>query len=158
MMLRIIITNLWLVIKTSVERQVELQLRDHDVRFTSGRRAVVAELARAEGPLAAAELHEALHRKVPLSSIYRSLSVLEHADVVTPHLGAKGLTRFELSEWLTGHHHHLVCIDCGSVSDVELSEQREASVLSLVSEISESASFRPIDHALEIEGRCARCA
>lgn len=144
--------------KSTLERQVELRLRDHDVRFTSGRRAVVDALARAPGPMSAAELAEDLSPEVPLSSIYRTLAVLEDSGVVTHHLGAKGLTRFELAEWLTGHHHHLVCIDCGSVSDVDVPTAKEKSVRNLVSQIAALASFEATDHALEIEGRCSRCA
>jgi Fur family ferric uptake transcriptional regulator len=86
------------------------------------------------------------------------LAVLEGAGVVAHHLGAKGLTRFELAEWLAGHHHHLVCIDCGSVSDVDIPGEHEDDVRALVAEIAALASFSPIDHALEIEGRCSRCA
>jgi Fe2+ or Zn2+ uptake regulation protein len=95
---------------------------------------------------------------VPLSTIYRTLAVLEEAGVVTHHLGAKGLTRFELAEWLTGHHHHLVCVDCGSVADIDIPRRQEESVRALVEKIAALASFSPTDHALEIEGRCARCA
>lgn len=141
-----------------MDRQIELRLLDHDIRYTKGRKAVVEALARATGPMSAAELGEALRSRVPLSSIYRTLSVLEEAGVVTHHLGAKGLTRFELAEWLTGHHHHLVCIDCGSVADIDIPATQEASVRSLVSEIAALGAFEAVDHALEIEGRCARCA
>ncbi|HEX6298985.1 MAG TPA: Fur family transcriptional regulator [Acidimicrobiia bacterium] len=144
--------------KSSLDRQIELRLREHDVRFTTGRRAVVDALTTASGPMSAAELSNELAPDVPLSSIYRTLTTLEEAGVVTHHLGAKGLTRFELAEWLTGHHHHLVCIGCGSVSDVDITPAREESVRSLVSEIAAVASFEPTDHALEIEGRCAQCA
>jgi Fe2+ or Zn2+ uptake regulation protein len=146
------------VIKSTLDRQIELRLREHDVRFTMGRRAVVGALAGAPGPMSAAELSNELAPDVPLSSIYRTLTVLEEAGVVTHHLGAKGLTRFELAEWLTGHHHHLVCIACGSVSDVDITPAKEESVRGLVSEIAAVASFEPTDHALEIEGRCAKCA
>lgn len=144
--------------KSTLDRQIELRLRDQDVRFTKGRRAVVAALAGASGPMSAAELSQELAPDVPLSSIYRTLTVLDEAGVVTHHLGAKGLTRFELAEWLTGHHHHLVCVDCGSVSDVDIPDAKEKSVRSLVSEIAALASFQATDHALEIEGRCSRCA
>lgn len=144
--------------KSNSDRQIELRLRENDVRFTTGRRAVVHALATASGPMSAAELSHELAPDVPLSSIYRTLTVLEEAGVVTHHLGAKGLTRFELAEWLTGHHHHLVCIDCGSVSDVDITPAKEESVRSLVSEIAAVAAFEATDHALEIEGRCARCA
>lgn len=135
-----------------------MRLREHDIRFTTGRRAIVEALAGAPGPMSAGELSEALAPNAPLSSIYRTLTVLEEAGVVTHHLGAKGLTRFELAEWLTGHHHHLVCIDCGSVSDVDIPAAKEERVRDLVSEIAAVAAFDAIDHALEIEGRCSQCA
>jgi Fe2+ or Zn2+ uptake regulation protein len=144
--------------KSTLDRQVELRLLDHEIRYTRGRRAVVETLARAAGPMSAAELNAELSPAVPLSSIYRTLSMLGDAGVVVHHLGAKGMTRFELAEWLTGHHHHLVCIDCGSVADIDIPPSKEESVRSLVSEIAATASFDATDHALEIEGRCARCA
>lgn len=144
--------------KSNLDRQVEVQLLDHDVRYTKGRQAVVEALARAAGPMSAAELTQVVGDKVPLSSLYRTLAVLEDADVVAHHLGAKGLTRYELAEWLTGHHHHLVCVECGQVSDIEIPEPQEESVRDLVAQIASLASFKPSDHALEIEGRCVRCA
>ncbi|NNC75980.1 MAG: transcriptional repressor, partial [Acidimicrobiia bacterium] len=94
---------------------------------------------------------------LPLSSIYRSLSVLEDAGVLSPHHGTRGLTRYELAEWLRGHHHHLVCVGCGAVEDVSVTDRHEAQVHQIVEEISAAASFVPIGHALEIEGRCVQC-
>lgn len=143
---------------TSLDREVENRLVDHDIRYTRGRRTVVSILATSDGPLSASELHERTDGSLPLSSIYRSLTVLEEAGVLAPHHGAKGLTRYELAEWLKGHHHHLVCIECGSVEDVEVSEGHESKVDQVVNDISSAASFIPFNHALEIEGRCARCA
>ena len=144
--------------KSQLDREIEMRLFEHQARYTSGRRAVVDTLARASGPMSAAELSEELSPDVPLSSIYRTLTVLEEAGVVAHHLGAKGLTRFELAEWLTGHHHHLVCLDCGSVADIDIPQAKENSVRTLVAEIAAIASFDATDHALEIEGRCSRCA
>ncbi len=143
--------------KSALDRQIELRLLENDVRFTKGRKAVVEGLSSAPGPLSAAELAETLDERVPLSSLYRSLAVLEEAGVVAHHLGAKGLTRYELAEWLAGHHHHLVCVDCGSVSDVQIPPSQEDRVRDLVAQIAALASFSPTDHALEIEGRCSRC-
>jgi len=144
--------------KSTLDRQVEVHLLDHEVRYTQGRRSVVNALARAAGPMSAAELSEVVGESVPLSSLYRTLSVLEEAGVVAHHLGAKGLTRYELAEWLTGHHHHLVCVECGQVADIEIPSSHEEIVRDLVARIASLASFQPSDHALEIEGRCAECA
>lgn len=141
----------------TMERQVESRLADRGVRFTGGRRRVVAVLAAADGPLSAAELHDVLDREVPLSTVYRTLSVLEEAGVTSPHLGAKGLTRYELAEWLSGHHHHLVCLACGAVDDVHLAPQTESELERLVGS-AVSGDFVAQHHTLEIEGRCGRCA
>jgi Fe2+ or Zn2+ uptake regulation protein len=146
------------IAKSKLDTQVEVRLLEHDVRYTRGRKAVVDALARAAGPMSAAELTGVVGDTVPLSSLYRTLSVLEEANVVAHHLGAKGLTRYELAEWLTGHHHHLVCVECGQVSDIEIPSSHEKSVRDLVSQIASLASFQPSDHALEIEGRCVKCS
>lgn len=142
----------------ALDREVEKRLGEHEVRYTRGRRAVISALTRADGPLSASELHDHVGRSLPISSIYRSLSVLQDAGVLAPHHGAKGITRYELAEWLRGHHHHLVCLECGAVEDVMVTEQHERKVEEVVTEISSRASFVPFSHALEIEGRCSRCA
>jgi Fur family ferric uptake transcriptional regulator len=141
-----------------LDREVEKRLGDHDVRYTRGRRTVVSTLAGAGGPLSASELHDRTEGSLPLSSIYRSLTVLEDAGVLAPHHGAKGITRYELAEWLRGHHHHLVCLECGAVEDVMVTDRDETRVGDAVTEISARASFTPFKHALEIEGHCSRCA
>jgi Fur family transcriptional regulator, ferric uptake regulator len=143
---------------STLDRQVEARLRERDIRYTKGRRIVVAALNEADGPRSAADLASSLGATVPLSSIYRTLAVLEDADVVTPHFATKGIARYELAEWLTGHHHHLVCVDCGAVEDVEVPVDSEAMVRSVVADISTLARFTPMNHALEIEGRCKDCA
>ena len=141
-----------------LNREVEKRLSDHDVRYTARRRQVVTTLAGTDGPKSAAELYAMIGAEVPLSSLYRSLAVLKEAGVLAPHFGAKGLTRYELAEWLQGHHHHLICVDCGAVEDIAIPYPYEAQVQDLVEGISSIVSFTPRSHALEIEGQCARCA
>lgn len=142
---------------TSLDREVEGRLRSHEIRYTRGRREVVTTLAGSDGPMSAAELNRRLRSTVPLSSLYRSLSVLEEAGVLVHHFSAGGVTRYELAEWLQGHHHHLICVSCGKVEDLQLPASFEEQVQQLVDKIGVSASFTPSDHALEIEGRCLEC-
>jgi Fe2+ or Zn2+ uptake regulation protein len=142
---------------SSVGDQVRRRLDERGARYTPHRRAVVAALSDADGPRSASELFTDLDEAVPLSSLYRSLAVMEGAGVLTPHLGAREVIRYELSEWLSGHHHHLVCMDCGSVEDVDVPAPVESEVRTLVAGIA-GKSFTPLGHTLEIEGRCARCA
>lgn len=141
----------------AVESRVRDRLVSSGVRFTRGRRAVLHGLSRASGPRSAAELHGDMRRRVPLSSLYRSLAVLEEAGVLVAHTGSRGVTRFELAEWLAGHHHHLVCRDCGMVSDIHLDPEKEAGLQRLAAEAADNAGFAASAHSLEIEGRCTRC-
>ncbi len=139
-------------------RQVERRLAETDVRYTKGRRVVIRALADADGPRSAAELSRVIGESVPLSSLYRTLAVLEEAGVLAPHFSSPGLTRYELAEWLTGHHHHLVCIYCGTVQDIEVTEDIERRLRQIITDVTAAASFAELNHALEIEGHCAACA
>lgn len=146
------------MVETAIERQVERRLAESDVRFTRGRRAVIQALVDTDGPKSAAELSVLIGAEVPVSSLYRTLAVLEETGVLAPHYSSPGLTRFELAEWLLGHHHHLVCIDCGQVEDLAVDEATEQQIQALVSTVAKSVSFSETNHALEIEGHCAKCA
>lgn len=140
----------------TLDRQVESRLREQNVRYTRGRRAVIDALVTSDGPKSAAELDDLLSG-LPLSSLYRTLGVLEDAGVVAPHHGTRGVTRYEIADWLRGHHHHVVCVDCGAVEDIEIPAEDESLLDGLIRGVSRSVSFHPIDHSLEIVGRCSNC-
>jgi Fe2+ or Zn2+ uptake regulation protein len=143
---------------TGIDGQITARLDIDDIRYTKGRRAVARTLAEAGGPMSASEISNWLGPAVPVSSIYRTLAIFTDTGVITPHLSTKGLARYELSEWLTGHHHHLVCTECGAVEDVVVSSDDEQTVEAVVSSIASATAFTPTNHALEIEGTCERCA
>lgn len=137
--------------------RVRGHLADSGIRFTRGRRLVVEALEQAPGPRSAAELHDRLGGAVPLSSLYRSLGVLEDAGVLERIHDPNGLARYELAEWLSGHHHHLVCVECGTARDIELGEGLERSVARLARTLAGELDFRVSGHRLELEGMCETC-
>lgn len=134
---------------------VRRYLAERDIRYTNGRRSVITTLVRIGGPESAAELHQRMD--VPLSSLYRSLTVLDEAGVLQRHHDADGLARFELAEWLSGHHHHLVCVNCGVVEDFQLQESDERMLDRLASGVATSAGYELTGHNLEVEGVCGSC-
>lgn len=101
-----------------VERVLDL-LRADGGRITTGRRAVVRALMTAPDHHVTAdrvaETVQAQHPDVHLSSIYRTLDALERLDVVARvNLGPGGAVYH-----LVDHeHHHLVCVECGSVTEI----------------------------------------
>ena len=145
------------VTSAQVDQQIGERLAAHDVRYTAGRRKVAAALLQAGGPRSASELHAELGDAVPVSSLYRSLAVMTEAGILARHPGRDGDARYELAEWLTGHHHHLVCVACGAVDDVELSPALETQLEQLVGQVAATGAFQVTGHALEIDGRCPTC-
>jgi Fe2+ or Zn2+ uptake regulation protein len=141
--------------------ETTLRVQDHlvgrGVRYTAARRLVVLALGEATGPRSAADLHDDLGREVPLSSLYRTLAVLEDAGVLVKEHDTGGIARYELAEWLTGHHHHLVCIACGLVVDVDIPAPLEERLGGIVEEIAGRAGFQATGHRIDIEGRCPSC-
>ena len=141
-----------------LDDRVALRLNDSGVRYTGGRRKVVRSLAGVEGPLSAAELAGRLDESVPLSSLYRSLTVLAEAGVLDRNHDSDGVARFELAEWLAGHHHHLVCLECGAVEDVDLDDADEEALSTIVTRVAASKRFTDVGHRIDIEGRCSKCS
>ncbi|MEX0698630.1 MAG: Fur family transcriptional regulator [Acidimicrobiia bacterium] len=141
----------------NIDETVRRHLADRDVRYTMGRKAVVRALHRSTGPQSAADIHARVKPPVPLSSLYRSLVILEGAGVVAAHHSQGPVARFELAEWLTGHHHHVVCVSCGRVDDVSLDPTAEKALDELVGKVALATGFTVAEHALEIEGTCPVC-
>jgi Fur family transcriptional regulator, ferric uptake regulator len=134
----------------------ERRLRRVDQRYTSGRRAIVELLVSARHPVSISEIAELLP-ELPRSSAYRHLTDLQAAGMVRRVAASDEFTRFELAEDLTEHHHHLLCVNCGKVTDVTLPAGFEQQVAGAVSDLAAAEGFQPQSHRLDILGLCANC-
>lgn len=137
--------------------QVKGRLARHGLRYTLQRRAVVTSFQTSTGPIGVAQLQLESRRPVPISTIYRTLALLEQCNIVRRHHGVDGSARYELSEWLTEHHHHVVCVACGTVRDVSIDQRAEENLHSIAEGLGSQAGFRVLDHVLEVEGVCPEC-
>ncbi len=126
-------------------------------RYTAGRRRLVDVLGGAGRPLSLPEVLAA-DEQLSQSSAYRNLDVLERSGVIRRLATGGEYAYFELSEPLLGHHHHLICVDCGSVTDVELDDHVERAVDDALHEVAAKARFQPLRHSLDLHGHCAACA
>ncbi len=132
------------------------RLRAVGQRYTSGRQAVVDVLAGARAPLTIPEVVDG-GRRIPQSSAYRSLAVLEQAGVVRRILTSGDFARYELAEDLTEHHHHLICSACGGVEDVPASPELEKSLRAAVRDVEGATGFTAAHHRLDLVGTCTAC-
>lgn len=139
-----------------LHNEIAERLRRAGQRYTSQRRRLVEILA-LSGPLTIPEILRR-HKGLPQSSIYRNLAELEYVRVVRRVVTNEEFGRYELTEDLTGHHHHLVCSSCGKTTDITLGTRLEAALDHALDEVARDASFADVDHRLDLIGICASCA
>lgn len=136
---------------------VLLRLAGLDQRYTGGRRTLIDVLVATDRPLTVPEILLAAPG-LPQSSLYRSLLVLAEAGVVHRVVGTDDQGRFELTEELSGqHHHHLVCERCGIVADVAASPRLERALAEAARVASEACGFMARNHRLDLLGYCSAC-
>jgi len=78
------------------------------------------------------------------------MKLLQDLDVVCRVPLEDGTVRYQLATG--GHHHHLVCRDCGTVTefaDIDIDRRIEAQA--------ESTGFELAGHSVELYGVCASC-
>ena len=89
-------------------------------RDTRQRRAVLAALGQTGSFRSAQAIHASIRQtgeKIGLATVYRALKMLSDAgevDVVRDDAGEQLYRRCG-----TSHHHHLVCVSCGTAVEVE---------------------------------------
>jgi len=130
------------------------RLRRRSRKVTGPRRAILEILRGHPHPLSIKELFAGLGKKdCDLATIYRSMHLLEEMGIVKRFDFGDGGARFELlDEGDDGHHHHLVCIECSRVVEIE-----ECFPTELEQRIARANGFKRVTHRLELFGVCPRC-
>ncbi len=129
-------------------------LRRRGYRLTTQRRAVLDVIARSRDHLTPGEIHQQVVRRHPgvgLVSVYRTLALLADMGLICEvHVG--GNCRSYLLRRPLGHHHHLVCSDCGRVVDFS-----DCDLGQLEKRLAEDTGYEIEGHLLEFAGRCPDC-
>ena len=135
------------------ERKVVATLRQYGYRLTPQRRAVIQAIASNQEHLTPTVIYEQVHQHHPnigFVTIYRTLEMLAELKLICE-LHAGGSCRsYTISA--PGHHHHLVCSNCGKVIDFvgcELEKVQRG--------LSKQTGFRIDGHLLEFIGLCRAC-
>jgi Fe2+ or Zn2+ uptake regulation protein len=136
---------------------VEERLRASGIRTTRARRLVIEKLVGVNGPRTAEEISKLLKTSVPLSSLYRTLSVLSSAGILERFHDGAGVARYELAESLTGHHHHITCVNCGTTQDIDFTGDAEQAVGRIAADAGRRTGFDVTNHRLDLEGLCPSC-
>lgn len=136
---------------TSVE-QYKQELRDADLRATSGRLAVLGALE--QTPHSTAEkVYELISQALPATSpqaVYLVLNDLTRAGLIRRFEPAGSAARYERR--IGDNHHHLVCESCGAVHDVDCAIGSAPCLTP-----SDDAGFRVREAEVTYWGVCADC-
>jgi hypothetical protein len=125
-------------------------------RYTTKRKEIVDAIAQFSQPVGIADLLNSVE-DLPQSSLYRNLTVLQDAGVVTRVMSSQDGGLYELAEHLTWHHHHLVCSACGAVRDVVVPDALERDLDVALAKLAKREGFALDHHRLDLVGRCASC-
>ncbi|MEW6189687.1 MAG: Fur family transcriptional regulator [Actinomycetota bacterium] len=134
------------------------KLKSKGFKLTPQRVRILKAIGLAEGHLDAEEIYHLVNRECPpvgLATVYRTLDLLKKLGVVNGLGFGEGHQHYEISP---EHHHHLVCLKCGSIEefDEQVVAKLEA-VDKLEKELSGKLGFKIIDHQLEFYGYCSKC-
>src|SRR5262245_44780513 len=138
----------------SFRTRAEVALRAEGYRMTKQRDTLLDAIEHAEGHLDADELFRLARRRDPrisLSTVYRTLRLLERHDLVDAPRLAQGHHHYERKA-AGPRHYHLVCVDCGGVQEVSgglLDGLRDA--------LQQERGFRVTGVLLDVRGHCGRC-
>lgn len=140
---------------THLQDTILHQLREKGARITKNRIAVLNILTTIGRPLSVEELLALLKKNgasVNQTTIYREMDFLQKHGVIREIQLGNDRKRFELA--LGKHHHHIRCLDCGKIVDVNIPRELEHAS----KYIQQKTKFEVLDHSLEFIGRCSDCS
>lgn len=123
-------------------------------RPTRQQAAVAAALEDVQDFSSAQELHARLRDagdSVGLATVYRTLTGMAEAGEVDVLRTDEGEAVYRMCS--TGHHHHLVCRECGRAVEIE-----GPAVERWTDQVAAEHGFSDVSHTLEIFGTCVDCA
>jgi Fur family ferric uptake transcriptional regulator len=135
------------------EDSILQQLSQAGYRITRPRRAVVGALLQDEGHHSPAEVHERAQARCPtvgLVTVYRTLELLADLGFARRIHTDDGCHGYASASH--GHHHHLVCRQCGSAVEFE-----GCDLSTLFEQIGRTTGYCVDEHLLELVGLCPSC-
>lgn len=135
-------------------RNIAAELTKQGYRLTPQRLMILSAIEESDSHISAEEIHARIVARYPnvnVSTVYRTLELLKRLSLVTETDLGEGRVRYHPAE--KGHHHHLVCQECGAIVDLD-----ESLLTPLKSALLREYQFSADLKHLAILGRCLNCA
>ena len=118
-------------------------------RVTRPRRALLGAVQRLGDHFTAEQLIAAAPG-VGRATVFRTLRLLQQIGTLCQVVLDDGTVEYRLTSG--GHHHHIVCSQCGAVNDFASCDIQDQ-----LDDLARSTGYEIDWHRLEVYGRCARC-
>jgi Fur family transcriptional regulator, ferric uptake regulator len=122
-------------------------------RLTTPRQAIIKMVAPRQDHFSAQELWDEVrvnYTGIGRATVFRTLDLLTELGVLNRIHAGDGCHRYTVCE--TTHHHHMMCVGCGTVIPLEA-----AGIETQIRQMAAEAGFELMTHHLELVGRCAGC-
>lgn len=135
---------------------IKKSLKQKGLKLTTQRRAILdVIIENREKHLSSEEIYDLVKEKYPeigLATVYRTLQLFDELGVIYKLNFDDGRSRYELYHNEDHQHHHLICLKCGSVIEMEgdLLENLEEA-------IENTKDFQIVDHNVKFFGYCSKC-
>ena len=151
----------------TVEKTISY-LKAKGYKTTQVRSLVIDTLASSKAPLSVSEILSRFEtanlrpndqssfpfgiRRIPnKTTIYRELDFLLEQGIITEVDFGESKKRYEFNT--QQHHHHVICVRCKKIEEVDLSQD----LSQYEDKISKEKNFKIIHHSLEFFGLCPKC-
>lgn len=132
-------------------------LKEKGYKMTSQRQHVFDVVTENNGKhLNSQEIYDLVRQEYPeigVATVYRTLALLEEMGLIYGVDFEDGFRRYEIANTREEHrHHHLICLECGSIQEVE-----EDLLGSIEERILQTKNFKVVNHRVKFYGYCENC-
>lgn len=135
--------------------EVQSKLAANNYKMTSQRRIILENIMDSKGEhLSAEEIYTKVKEEnsgIGLATVYRTLELFDDLGIVHQLNFDDNCRRYELDHG-EHHHHHLICLECGGIT-----EFNDQILQEFEEDIEVEHNFQVTDHRIKFYGYCENC-
>jgi Fur family ferric uptake transcriptional regulator len=134
-------------------------LKKYNFRITPQRKAILQILHNYRGHhLETEDIYELLvekeekNKKIGLATVYRTMELFEKIGLVSRLPMENSPARYELISYDQSGHHHLICLKCREIQEIN-----DENIQEFKEYILKDKDFKIADKSMKIYGYCSKC-
>ena len=127
-------------------------LRDHGIKATYERLAIYQAVYSSKGHPTVDVIYQLVKKRFPmisLGTVYKTLEKLYEVRLIQKVSPITDVVRYEPA---AGRHHHLVCLECQKILDVDAAAVEEPKIT-----VIEQSGFHVVRQQVILHGYCSAC-